>query len=275
VLMLEPNRTPLDLNWRMFGIPVRIHPLFWAVTALLGWSSMALGFKFLLLWIGCVFVSILIHELGHVFMGRFFGADGHIVLYSFGGLAIGSNALSNRWQRIAVSIAGPLADFLLLGVLMLGLFFYDRNQVLAFPEKVKAMLGLPYDTTFFSYKQTLQAVAIDNLIWINLVWGVVNLLPIWPLDGGQVSRDLLDWFFPRQGLRLSLVLSVVVAGLMVIPFLYRKEYYNALFFGLLGLSCFMTLQQLRKVQGPRGEDPDDRWHSDRAPWERDPDYWKH
>ena len=68
---------------------------------------------YLVLWIICVFVSILIHEMGHVLMGRLFGAEGHIVLYSFGGLAIGSKRLADRWQRIAVSFAGPLAQFIL------------------------------------------------------------------------------------------------------------------------------------------------------------------
>ena len=65
------------------------------------------GFEYLLIWIGCVFGSILIHEMGHVFMGQVFGAQGTIVLYSLGGLAIGSSNLPSRWQRIAVSFAGP------------------------------------------------------------------------------------------------------------------------------------------------------------------------
>jgi hypothetical protein len=90
----------------MFGIPIRVHPMFWLMSVILGYSTIQDGFEYLIIWVACVFVSILIHELGHVIMGRFFGADGHIVLYSFGGLAIGSNSLSSRGQRIAVSFAG-------------------------------------------------------------------------------------------------------------------------------------------------------------------------
>jgi hypothetical protein len=48
-----------------------------------------------------MFISILVHELSHVLMGQAFGAYGHIVLYGFGGLAVGSNQLNVRWQRVA------------------------------------------------------------------------------------------------------------------------------------------------------------------------------
>src|SRR4029077_14210821 len=96
----------------MFGVDVRVHPWFWLMTALMGWSSFQEGVLYLALWIGCVFVSILIHEYGHIFMGRIFGTSGHIVLYSLGGLAVGSNQLYLHWQRILVSLAGSAADFL-------------------------------------------------------------------------------------------------------------------------------------------------------------------
>src|SRR5262245_27543700 len=99
----------MDLSWRMFGFPVRVLPLFWLMTAAMGWNAFrAYGFPYLLLWLVCVFVSILVHELGHAFMGRVFGRESHIVLYTFGGLAIGAAGLHSRWQRIAVSFAGPL-----------------------------------------------------------------------------------------------------------------------------------------------------------------------
>ena len=83
--------TAYDLRFRLLGVPVRIHPLFWLVACLLGgpWLEGRWGAGYLLLWVACVFVSILVHELGHVLAGRAFGARGHILLYSFGGLAIG------------------------------------------------------------------------------------------------------------------------------------------------------------------------------------------
>jgi stage IV sporulation protein FB len=284
VFLLEPDRTQFDLNWRMGRIPVRVHPMFWVVTIILGFEELHDGFQFLLLWVAVVFVSILIHELGHVLMGRVFGTDGHIVLYSFGGLAVGSNGMSNRWQRMAVSFAGPLADFLLVGVLFLVLrlflpayFRAAVDYLLSFADRDQGIWRL--------YWTTLPGRAIDDLIWINLAWGLVNLLPIWPLDGGQISRDFITWATPRNGVRASLGLSVVVAGLIALnaAWIYFKKEpliphfllgggYVALFFGLLAVQSFLTLQQLSKGQGQRWQRREEE--ENRLPWERDPDYWK-
>lgn len=256
-MFFEPNRTQFDLNFRLSGIDIRIHPMFWLVSAIMGWNALQLGFEYLLVWIACVFVSILIHELGHVVTGRLFGAHGHIVLYSFGGLAIGSSALGNRWQRIAVYLAGPLAGFILYGIVRL-LDPGPRSRLL--------------EDAFWDLKQ------------INLFWGIINLLPIWPLDGGQISRDLFGWFQPAKGVRLSLGVSLVVAGLLAfislintyseqplpivekIPYLSRLEGgFMVLLFACLAFYSYQALQ----VEGRRQP-----WEQGRQPWEQDADYWK-
>jgi Zn-dependent protease len=234
-VLFEPDRTQFDLSWRMFGVSVRVHPLFWLVSAILGFDSVRRGFEYLLLWIGCVFVSILIHEFGHVFMGQVFGSRGHIVLYSMGGLAIGSSDLRSRWQRIAVSFAGPLAQFLLFGLIFLAAL------------RVLPALGP-------ARQLSPTAFVIEQMLWINLAWPILNLLPIWPLDGGRISRDLLDWLMPRQGVRVSLGISFLVAGVLAVNALAAANghalvdflpggTYMALFFALFALSSFQEMQQ--------------------------------
>jgi Zn-dependent protease len=260
VLLFEPDRTQFDLTWRMFGVHVRVHPMFWLVSAILGWPYLELGFQYLLVWVGCVFVSILIHELGHVFVGSLFGSHGHIVLYSFGGLAIGSSDLPNRWQRIAVFLGGPLAQFLLWGLIVLVVRNLATQGLRQVPD--------------------LAEMALLQLWWINLAWPVLNLLPIWPLDGGKISRELFDWLLPRGGIRVALGLSVLTAGLLavnslaatygrpLIPYLYWPGLYSVLFFGLFAWSNFQELQQM----APRRRGP---WDDDQPPpWQRDPDFWK-
>jgi Zn-dependent protease len=248
-VFFEPNRTQFDLNFRLFGIDIRIHPLFWLVSAIMGWNALESGFEYLFVWIACVFVSVLIHELGHVFMGRVFGAHGHIVLYSFGGLAIGSSALRNRWQRIAVYLAGPAAGFLLYGLVRW-----------AQPRQMSPLL----EELFWDLEQ------------INLFWGAVNLLPIWPLDGGQISRDLFGWLLPDNGLRASLGVSIVVAGLIafialvntyseqrpaivrMVPYLERLGGgYMVLLFACLAFNSYQALQI----------------ESRRRPWDHEGDMW--
>ena len=76
MLLGEPPRTGGDLNFQLFGIPVRVHPLFWLIAVLLGISGDPQPAE-ILLWVVAVFVSILVHELGHALTMRAFG---HVAL---------------------------------------------------------------------------------------------------------------------------------------------------------------------------------------------------
>ena len=87
MLLGEPNQTDFDVHFQCFGIPVRIHPGFWAISALLSLPAgreplPVLGFAL------AIFLSILIHELGHALAFRKCGIQSHVVLYHFGGLAV-------------------------------------------------------------------------------------------------------------------------------------------------------------------------------------------
>ncbi|MBY0524898.1 MAG: site-2 protease family protein [Gemmataceae bacterium] len=264
-MLLESPPTQFDLNWRMFGIPVRVSPWFWLTSLFLGWSAYAnTSILLLVIWVLCVFVSVLIHELGHVVVGTIFGSDGHILLYSFGGLAIGSSNLDRRWQRIAVSFAGPLAQFLLLIPIVLLEWVYTPSPRRGFesPDFLAEMLAM--------------------LFVINLFWPLLNLLPIWPLDGGQISRELFQQLVPRAGVRWSLMLSLgVSASLAVVelmsmltktpvPFIGLGSLFGILFFGLFAAESWMLLQQARPMQQHRRREEEE----DRLPWETDPDAWK-
>src|SRR5262249_49649149 len=190
------GETPYDLRWRMFGIRVRVHPLFWVMAALINWNLLELGIQYLVVGVACVFVSILLHELGHVVVGNLFGSRGHIILGAFGGLAVGSIDLRSRWQRIAVSFAGPGAQLILWAVL----------QYVVVP-------GLTQPLELMVFTNTLLWATLSSLLFINLYWPLLNLLPIWPLDGGMITRDLVGWFTPRNAVCLSLQISILVSAL--------------------------------------------------------------
>jgi Zn-dependent protease len=261
MLFMEPSQTPYDLRWRMFGVPVRVHPMFWLVSVIMGWNTVHEGFQYLLIWVACSFASILIHEFGHVAMGQIFGSRGHIVLYGFGGLAIGSNQLDQRWQRIAVCFAGPLAGFLLLGIMFVLLWIWDPEAFPAYLAMAKMDLGLsPGDVG--ELRRLLRAhshmvnMTVQFLIFINLMWGLVNLLPIWPLDGGQISRDICEGVWPSQGLPRSLGISMMVAGLLaahcllvviglrLLPLEFGSVY-TAILFAILAIQSFQLMQQVQ------------------------------
>lgn len=252
MLLLEPEPTPYDLRFRLFGVGVRVHPMFWVFTAILKWSSFTHGgFPYLALWVGCVFVSVLLHELGHVLVGRAFGSHGSIVLYTFGGLAVGSNALPRRWQRVAVLAAGPLVQLVLWIVV-----------VAAAPAVLRQV---PPDW------RHLTVEALSYLDVINLFWALFNLLPIWPLDGGQISREFFEGAMGYRGTQAALWLSVAVAGLVALDALLAQtgrrflpdhypalDMYGAFFFLSLAAGSFQALQ----AEKARREG----WH-DRLPWE--------
>ena len=245
----------------MLGTDVRVHPMFWLISILMGSSTLHGGIQYLLAWVACVFISVLIHELGHVWMGQAFGSHGHIVLYGFGGLAIGSNNLPRRWQRIAVCFAGPLAGFVFVGLIFAALFIYDSQGFSFYLMVLQANLGLPIDPGAFNMEampritHPLIWTTIEYLIFINLIWGLVNLLPIWPLDGGQISRDALIGASPDTGLSRSLVLSMLAAGLLAVhsllamlgkkllPIPIGGSGYTALLFAVLAFQSYQLLQQ--------------------------------
>jgi Zn-dependent protease len=270
VFLTEPNRTNYDLRWQMFGVHVRVHPMFWLMSAVLGWNASESGMEYLFVWIVCVFVSILIHELGHVFMGKCFGADSHIVLYGFGGLAVGANALANPWKRIAVALAGPFAQLVYFALILLALRALAPFHFDYFMATMGVLFGFAYDKATLLHVPTLLDETILFLFEINLFWALLNLLPIWPLDGGQVTRDFLTWLSPPNGLRLSLGISLLVSGLLaiqaisahfkhpLIPFLWMVNgLFMAFMFGLLAFASFEQLRQLD--QRPWKEDWPDRW----------------
>ncbi len=194
MLFAEPDRTGYDLNFRLFGFRVRVHPWFWLVTLIFGANLFDPDRpEFILAWIAIAFVSLLVHELGHALAFRAFGVGSHVVLYTFGGLAVPWEDLRVRWQRVAVSLAGPAAGFALAAAV------WASDQ--ASPWAAAAPIA---------------AFAYFSLLFVNLMWGAVNLLPVFPLDGGRVSQEVCTHFLRARGLRVSLQLSVATAAAVAV-----------------------------------------------------------
>jgi Zn-dependent protease len=250
VFLAEPEPTSFDLRWRMFGVPVRVHPLFWLVSALLGWDLIEAGKEYLLIWVACVFFSILLHEMGHVIMGRIFGTRGHIILYGMGGLAVGSNHLDRRWQRILVSFAGPLIQLLFYFLLKYTLFLWLPHVRQDWLEHIFGTVGI--------------------LLSINLFWPLLNLLPIWPLDGGMITREVCQGISRRRGVSVSLGISLVTAGALAAHGVLARIYgrplipyvptgmFMILFFAMFAVSSYQALQ-MENYQRRQWEDDDWGW----------------
>jgi Zn-dependent protease len=267
-----PAAGDYDWRFRLVGIPVRVSPWFWLATVLLAGTGDP---RHVLFWVPCVFVSILLHEMGHGLMAKAFGYRPQILLFGMGGLCASEAERQTSNQRLAVLAAGPGIQFALLGlvvafgVAVLGIDL--RTHV----ELALATLGLgPMPLVVYDPRVNLGEGATttlldlhQNLFFINWIWPLLNLLPIWPLDGGQITGEVLGRVNPRHGRRWGHVVSMIVAGLVVAWTLAQAKgdfgdvsLFRVLFFGYF---AFINYQVLAAYQSQyRADDPD-----------RDPDWW--
>jgi Zn-dependent protease len=217
--------------------------LFWLIAILFASSS---NLFTILLWVIAIFISILIHEMGHALAFRRFGQPSHILLHFAGGLTIPQSISLGSYnstvglspnQHIFVSLAGPGAGFLLATLVVLvskligGLVAFSTILwIIPFP-----MVQLPGPDFVTSFAMML--------LWVNIFWGIINLVPVWPLDGGQVARFALLQSDPWDGVRKSLWLSVISGGILAFIGLFVfRSIYTAFLFGMLAFQSYQSLQ---------------------------------
>jgi Zn-dependent protease len=196
------------LSFRLFGIPVTIHPSFLLIAGLLGLSSGRLAL--LVAWVGIVFLSILIHELGHALTARAFGAEVEIELNAIGGLTSWSATEEELGpgRRALVAAAGS-------GV---GVFF--GGMVWLFNR----FTG-PFDD--------VAGFVVSNLILVNVFWGLLNWVPIRPLDGGHLLTSLLEKVTPTKAERIANVVFFLTAAGALAAALWSQRILLAMLAGWL------------------------------------------
>ena len=174
-------------------------------------------------------------------MTRRFGWRSEVVLYFFGGYA--TSIRHSTWKDIAVSAAGPGMGFLLLSAI----WWTTRLSGLVTPGSTILAPTFIVDGT---RQSELIADAINFSLFINLAWNLVNLLPVLPLDGGQISRELLCRLNPRRGMEQSLLLSMLASGGVALWALSCHVNHRAvfgldpLFLGIMfGFLCYLSFQQ--------------------------------
>jgi Zn-dependent protease len=266
-MLAEPAPTPYDLRFNLLGFDVRISPWFWLAALLLGWSISqpdvvgALTGKppqhgaplYLALWTAAMFISILIHELGHALAFRQYGVSSHIVLYHFGGLAVPDGSLGYGFGRfhprqdIIVAAAGPAAQLLLAAIVLLLVRVAGHSVPLeAFFGRLWPDLGgepIP--------NQPLAMFAL-YLLLPSIMWALMNLLPVLPLDGGQIAAGYMKMHDPARGVVNSMWLSVFVgAGVAVLSLFFLHDRMMAMLFGILAVQNYLQLQMFGGGYGGR------------------------
>ncbi|EAQ81049.1 probable Zn-dependent protease [Blastopirellula marina DSM 3645] len=257
VNLSAPQPTSYDIQFSAFGIPVRISVYFWITAFLLGYqfgqafSRGDVGTsdpRVVVIAIAVIFLSILIHELGHAMFMRWYGFSPQITLYHFGGLASYDPGFSphgasyrragnSTWARITISIAGPLAGFCFAGLtflILVGAGYLSGRPPLALE------LLRPGNEVLGAGTHAIRAL-VWIILFINIGWGVLNLLPVYPLDGGQIARELFLWFNRVNGLQYSLYASMAFAGLVILFGANFGDSFLVIMFALLAMGNYQQL----------------------------------
>lgn len=211
---------------RIGKIPVRVEWPFFLIAALLGSGSIRAWpgnrLVFLVIWVAIVFVSILVHELGHALAYRVYGQQPAITLTAFWGLTEGRRELP-RWRSVVVSLSGVAAAMIFLAI-----------PAMLVRDRVWEATG--------SYEWYLIVYLIG---YINLWWSVANLLPLLPLDGGQVTRTL--W-----GLRSARFASLASGGVVAVWLFLAGHSFAAVFIAMLALMNLAEAMQEGFIGARRG-----------------------
>ncbi len=216
--------------FKIFGIPIRVHLSWLLIFALLTfllvtqyfphernyhwptWTYWVVGTITSLLF----FVSVLLHELAHSVVARRRGMKVRdIVLFVFGGVSELGDEPGSAQTEFIMAFVGPLTSFV-IGAVSLLIYWLTRTV-----------------------NEPVSAVAY-YLFFINILLGLFNLIPGFPLDGGRVLRAIL-WGITgdlqrstRWASRMGsfVAYAFIFAGICGMAFLH--DYWNGVWFIFLG-----------------------------------------
>lgn len=256
-LLSEPPRSSYDLEFAIFGFPVRVTWSHWLMGAVIGFS-LVLAVEVALMemappryllvpgCVGAVFLSILVHELGHAFAFRQFGIESAIVLYHFGGLAIpqGGSRLGfsvgqpKPLQDAWIAAAGPLAQLGLAAVVAgIAIATGDAQSWIDHIRWLVLNVG-PISPPLGA--EPVMIALVDFILWPSIVWAILNLVPVWPLDGGRIAQELIVLFGGTR--RHGYVLSTIAAAAMVMWGLVSGQIFFVILFASLAVNNYQMLQ---------------------------------
>ncbi|MFZ0854195.1 MAG: site-2 protease family protein, partial [Hyphomicrobiaceae bacterium] len=179
---------------------VRIHMTFFLLLAWIGaihWARGGVpeavdGVIFILL----LFVSVVLHEFGHVLAARRYGINTpEITLLPIGGVASLERMPEKPVQEIVVALAGPLVTLLIVLVLMF-------------------VLGARFDLTQMAQLEQAQSTMTGRIAAANGALLLFNLIPAFPMDGGRVLRALLA--MPMGYTRATRIAALIGQGLAIL-----------------------------------------------------------
>ncbi len=226
------------IRFRLFGVSVSIHPTLWLTLGLVGLMTVS-GVSLLpgvVLFVVAAFLCLFVHEMGHALVSRALGGGQPEILLAWqGGDYCNARAVLTRWRGVAMTAAGPLAS-LMLALFALGLLcLYVGSWQAGLYLSLNFLVGYvppDYAALFPSYGLAFFSLLIQVTVW----WSLLNLLPIFPLDGGQIMLGLMSSPHTMH------IVSVTLAAVLMSAFIAMSAWVLVLLMGFLCYFNFRCLQ---------------------------------
>ena len=210
--------------FRVFGIQLSVHATFFlllAYTGYEGWQDGGgmTGLVWRVILTVTFFICVVLHELGHSLTARRYGVRvPRILLLPIGGMAEFDHIPRKPSAEFLITIAGPAVNFVIAALLL--------------PFVWRYVLGID-EVTEFSMAETFTVL----FEW-NLIMGIFNLLPVYPMDGGRILRSILAIWLPY--LRATWW-AVTVTRFLAPLFAFIAYYYlDSVMLGVLFIFIFIV-----------------------------------
>ena len=202
------------------GIPVSFQPMFILLILIL-----SVGMNNPFIFGACATLGVLIHEFGHALTAKHFHLNPEVTLCGLGGLTTHARPNSPK-QDFLITLAGPMAGLVVAGVIFGILFLVN---LLGFAPLLD--------------KYQLLKIFLSYTMYINLIWGIFNLLPVRPMDGSKVFTHLLAKITkPERAVQIISIFSFVLAVGMIIYFALGRNMFMiiiSIYFAFINFNDFM------------------------------------
>ena len=181
------------------------------------------GIEYALIWIPILFLSVLVHELAHAGMIGILGfGSSQIILGGMGGVTINQRK-ARPWQDFLISVAGPASSFALAFLCV----FFSRTEV--------------------GQTDKMLQVFLPWMVQANIFWGLFNLVPVPPLDGGHATRDFFRMFLSERMAFVVAIWIAMIVGVVVVVYAFKAQwYFLALYIAWFVYLAFQQWQYFRQ-----------------------------
>jgi Zn-dependent protease len=218
--------------FRLFGIRLAVHFTFLLLLAYVAWAGWMdggwPGVGWSLVFVALLFTCIVLHELGHSLTARRFGIGvPRILLLPIGGMAEFESIPRQPRSELLITLAGPAVNFTIVLLLL-------------------PLVSLPHLWSDPDIEVSFRGLG-QVLLWINLIMGTFNLLPVFPMDGGRILRSLLAMRLPYlKATAWAAGIAKVLGGIAIVVALFKDAPLAALLFAFILVAGDLEYRAVRR-----------------------------